>query len=463
MPVATAYSLGSGRRGTREPGAAGLERASVAGDTLLALGLLLTTASQFRLSGLPIGPGELCLVAWLLLMVGRELSRGGPPLTRPLSRLLIFWMGFTFSECLGFLTGQFLGTQYDPEWLLHDVMAYPLLIAVSCMSVVDPGASSRLRRVCWLFVSLGAVSLSIQAAAAWNLILIPNFQPWFWERFRGWSDNPNQLSLLCTVLGLLSLHLADSASRPGSRVLAAACAIPAVVVGRMTQSDTFTLALVAAGPIYVGFKLRASLSSMRDRLALRSAFARILVLGLPLLLAALVPLVVVASPEADVLVKGMAKGGGKEVGQETDLRFTLWTQALKLGVTSGGLGLGPGPHLEIPASIVDVRNKTHDMPENVIHPQQTSAPNFEAHNSFLDLLTQGGVIAVLSFAWILATSGLLAYKARQIGLLTVICGLVIFCMTGLIVRHPIIWFAIALGLVAEGEREGTVAVGASCT
>ena len=82
MPVAVAHSFDSGQRGAREPGAASAERASAVGDALLALGLLLTTASQLRLSGLPVGPGELCLTAWLLLMLGRELSRGGPPLIR---------------------------------------------------------------------------------------------------------------------------------------------------------------------------------------------------------------------------------------------------------------------------------------------------------------------------------------------------------------------------------------------
>lgn len=441
----------------RLPRASGAGQASVTGDALLALGMLLTTASQFRISGLPIGPGELCLLLWLLLMLVRELGRGGPPLTPALSKLLVFWGAFIFSEGLGFLTGLFLGTQYDPVWLLHDVMAYPLLVAVSCLSVVDPGAKARLRRVCWLLVTFGAVSLSIQAAAGVGILPIPGFEPWFWERFRGWSDNPNQLSLLCAVLGLLSLHLADSSARPGGRILAIVCAIPAVCVGRMTGSDTFTLALVASGPIYIGLKLQSSLFILRSRLAVRSAFAWIIVLALPLLLVSLAPLVAVMSADAGLLVKGMAKGGGKDIGQESTLRFTLWTQALELGIKSAGLGLGPGPHLEIPASIVEARSKTHDAPDNLVHPQQTSAPNFEAHNSFLDLLTQGGVIAVLSFTWILTVSGLLAYKTRRAGLLTVICGLVIYCMTGLIIRHPLVWFSITLCLVAQDERERVVA------
>lgn len=68
-------------------------------DALLALGMLMTTAAQLRLGGLPLGPGEACLVLWLVIMLMREAAR------RALSRLLTFWTIFAMSLCLGFLTG----------------------------------------------------------------------------------------------------------------------------------------------------------------------------------------------------------------------------------------------------------------------------------------------------------------------------------------------------------------------
>jgi O-antigen ligase len=417
------------------------------GDALLALGMLLATASQLRLGDLPIGPGELCLVIWVIVMLVRELDRLGRPLTPALSRLLLFWTVFAFSLSLGFLTGLFIGQQYDPRWVLHDVMAYPLLGAVSCLSVVDPGARPRLRRIAWLLITFGTASLALQIAAGWELVDIPLIQPWFWERFRGWSANPNQLSLLCAVLALMSLHLAETATRPSGRIVAIACSILPIYVGRMTGSDTFTLALVASGPIFIVLKLRAWLSERRN--VIHFAFAWIIVLGLPLMLVSLVPFAVVAATDAGILVKELSKNGGKDLEQESDLRFSLWENAIQLGVDSAMLGLGPGPHLEIPASILKAR-ENEDQLENIEHPQQSSAPNFEAHNTFLDLLTQGGMIAILSFVWIWGVSFFIAYKARLAGLATLICGLGIYCMTGLIIRHPIFWFSIALCLVAGG-------------
>jgi O-antigen ligase len=145
--------------------------------------------------------------------------------------------------------------------------------------------------------------------------------------------------------------------------------------------------------------------------------------------------------------------------EKTQLRFELWRQAVRRGVESGMLGLGPGPHLEIPASIVAGRQEEAMAPGNVPHPQVTFAPNFEAHNTLLDLFTQGGLIVVLSFIWIVATAFTVAYQSGQAGLPTMLCGLCIYAVATLIIRHPIFWFAIALCLVAKREQVGRLGSG----
>jgi O-antigen ligase len=419
-------------------------------DTLLAFGLLLTTASQLRFGDLPIGPGELCLVTWLFLMLLRQLGQSGPQLSPALSRLLVFWTAFAVSLCLGLLMGLLIGQQYDPRWVIHDVLAYPLLAAVSCMSVVEPGARLRLRRTAWLLVTFGTVSLALQVAAGMEMISIPVIQPWFWERFRGWSANPNQLSLLCGVLALLALYLGETAIGWSARIVALACSILPICVGRMTMSDTFTLALIVSIPVFITLKLWEWLRFSGHGSPMRFAFACTVAVGLPMLAVSLVPLGMVAASDAGIFAMELTKNGGKQLQQESDLRMSLWSQAIRLGIDSSMLGLGPGPHLEIPASIV-IDRMTQYQPENLEHPQQGSAPNFEAHNTFLDLLTQGGIIAVLSFVWIVSVSAWGSFKARQVGLTTLMCGLTTFCMTGLIVRQPLFWFSIALCLVAEAS------------
>jgi O-Antigen ligase len=421
-------------------------------DVLLTLGLLLSTASQLRPEGAPVGPGEICLAVWVLLMLFREVARLGPALTPPLSKLLIFWLLFAVAQCIGTMTGYAMRDRHDTGLFLHDVMAYPLLAAVSCLSVVEPGASSRLNRVAWLLATLGAAWLALQVAFGWGLVNLGDIDPWEWERFRGLSDNANQLALFCAILSLLSLHLADAARGLGARMVALVCMIVTIYVGRLTMSDAFLLVLVVAGPIFAALKLRSWLMSRERQISLRSAFAWILVLALPLITAYGLPIGVSAATELEDFFKGMTKGGGGRDTEETArLRIHLWNSAIRRGIEAGLLGLGPGPHLEIPPSIVAGRQESSNEPKHVEHPDVGVIPNFEAHNTLLDIFVQGGLLAVLSLGWLVTTALVATRRAEFDALTTLLVGLAIFSIFHLIVRHPVFWFAISLCLVVAAN------------
>jgi O-antigen ligase len=423
-------------------------------DVLFALGLLLTPASQLRLAGLPVGPGEICLLVWIVLILGREAARRSSPLTPALSRVLVFWSLFAIAQSLGTLTAMIIGDEHDPEWFMHDVMAYPLLAAVSCLSLIEPPAGPHLRRITWLLCALGTPVVAAQLADAWGLFNISSVDPLWWDQFRGWSSNPHQLAVLCMVLGILSLHLAETATRLGARIAALACAIVPLYTGRLTGSDSLTLILVAAGPLFIAFKFRTWLVSRAPRISFRSAFAWIVVLVLPGIVVSAAPLAYPIVVEAEGLAKAMARENSEQTEEKTALRFELWGQALRRGVDSGMLGLGPGPHLEIPQSIVSQRKMGTVQPKFVEHPEPSFVPNFEAHNTFLDLFTQGGLIAVLSIIWIVATAFWSAYQTGQAWLPTLLCALCIYAVATFILRHPIFWFVIALCLVAEPRPTG---------
>ena len=420
---------------------------------LLAFGLLLSPSSQLRLGGIPIGPGEICLTIWLALMLGREALQRGPIVTPALSRMLIFWALFAIALCIGTMTGFALDDRHDPVWFLHDLIAYPFLAAVSCMSVADTSAKRRLHRTGWFLALAGTASLGLQLANAWGLIGVLHTDPWYWNRFRGWSENPEQLALLCVALALLSLYLAETANRPSARLTAIACAILPIYVGRLTRTDTFTIVLLVAGPMFVVLKLKTWLHASERKMPLRSAVAWIAVLALPVILAAAAPLVSGSAGRTAVLAEAMLKDNGRAAAQETELRLRLWSQAWHRGVESGMLGLGPGPHLNIPPSIVAARAIEEQAPKNVLHPAINGTRNFEAHNTPLDLFTQGGILACLSFLWLVGTALANAYKAQSAGLTTMVGGLFLFGMAGSIVRQPIFWFAIALGLVASSGTD----------
>jgi O-antigen ligase len=420
-------------------------------DVMFALGLLLSPASQLRLAGSPVGPGEILLFIWIVLTLGREATRLGPPLTSALSRLLIFWSLFALAQSLGTLTANVIGDKHDPHWFLHDVIAYPLLAATSCLSVMEPHAGPRLRRVAWLLCALGTPFVTLQLASAWGLFSMSSVDPWWWDQFRGWSSNPHQLAVLCTVLALVSLHLAETSARLGTRIAAIACAIVPICAAKLTKSDSFSLILVTAGPIFLAFKFRTWLVSCAPRITFRSAFAWIVVFGLPAVLVSAAPAAFSVASKVGDFTKAMARDNPEQTEEKADLRLELWGQATRRGVESGMLGLGPGPHLEIPASIAFERKVDEAHPKYVEHPEVTFAPNFEAHNTVLDLFTQGGLLVVLSFIWIVAAAFWAAYQTGQAGLPILLYGLCLYAVATLIIRHPIFWFAISLCLVAGTE------------
>jgi hypothetical protein len=54
------------------------------------------------------------------------------------------------------------------------------------------------------------------------------------------------------------------------------------------------------------------------------------------------------------------------------------------------------------------------------------------------------------------------FRAKLDGLTTVLCGLAVFSIFHLIVRHPILWFAVGLSLVgADAARRKTAAIARS--
>jgi hypothetical protein len=386
---------------------------------------------------------------WLALALGREVTRRGAFLTPAFSCLMIFWAVFAIAESLGTFTAYTIGDTHDPGLFLHDVVAYPLMAALSCLIAAGPEAEARLHQVTTLFVGFGAIFLLPQLAAGWNLVGLPVIEPWFGDRFRGWSNNPNQLALLCAALVLLALHLADRAMQLRDWVVAVASSIPPLLVGRLTKTDAFTFALIVGALAFTAVKLRIWATSRETRSTLRSGIAVISAIGLPLMLVSVAPLMS-SAVNPDVLAKGLMKDGGKEGAQEADLRLRLWDEAIARGLDSWGLGLGPGPHLPIPVSITAAREAEPGL-DTGDHPQLNGTPNFESHNTIFDLFVQGGLLASLSYVWLTAMAFVASYRARMAGLTALLTGLTIFALLDLVVREPIFWFGVACCLVA-GNR-----------
>jgi O-antigen ligase len=394
-------------------------------DLLLALGVLLSTATQLRLADTPFGPGEMCLAIWLGVVLCLQVGRAAPASNAALNRVVTFWLMLIVAECVGAIVGFATEPFFDRQFV-HDVIAYSLLMCVACTMALELANEYRRRRVTWLIVLLGAASLSLQVAQAFGLIPLPiPADPWEWDRLRGWSHDPNQLGLAAALLTLISIHVAETARARVKIITAAACAMLAFSVGVLTKSDSFSLGLLAAGAAFLAIKSSLWLATFKRGLSFRAALVSLALLGLPVLAAGALPL----APAAVEFLQAKSEALYQEDNQG-DLRFHLWAEAFDKGMDAAMLGLGPGPHL--------TRTKSWKF---------SPPTKFEAHNTPLDLFAQGGLLAVLALALLYASLLLATAKAKLPALVALSCAILVFSMFHFIIRHPIFWFGVVLCLL----------------
>ena len=406
-------------------------------SALLALGIVLSTASQMRFAGTPIGPGELLIVAWIAVCVLDLLAGRRSSDFSAFYRLATFWILFALALSIGAAVGSVVEWQASSLPMLHDTVAYLLMATLSCLSVV--GTSTQLRRTVWFIILFGNIGVLLQIAAGWELISLPSVNPWFWDRFKGWTENPNQLALTCLVMIMLALHLSSTSAGRLPRIVAFLAAVAPFVAGRLSKSDTFISVMFLSAVVYFILRVREWTSVAASPLSLRHAFVVLaLIFALPAL-ASVWPLAKAGAGDAEAFALSLAKDKGGEASERTlDLRIYLWEQATKVGLSSGSMGLGPGPHLPPPPPPIPAGGNW-DEP-------------FEAHNTFLDVFLQGGILAVAVLGGLLATTALRLYRRRMDVLLTFLIALTIFSNAHFSIRHPIVWFGLSLCVFAGSAR-----------
>jgi hypothetical protein len=402
-------------------------------SALLAIGIVLSSATQMRVAGLPVGPGELIILLWIVVCVFDLLAEPASRDLTALYRLGIFWFLFALALGVGAFVGFLVEDHVSVDLLLHDTFAYLLMCALSCIAVSLPNAPVQFRHTAWNLILFGNIGIAIQIAAGWEFISLPSVDPWYWDRFRGWAENPNQLAIMSCALALLAVHLSLSSSG-FVRIVGLLGAVGPLVAGRLSKSDTFISVMVFSGVILMALRLRHWLLTTAPRSRLRYALA-VLTIALALPAAISVwPLATMGASDAEAFALSLTKDkGGTASARTFDLRLYLWDEAMQAGLRSGSLGLGPGPHLDPPYFLTHRDYNEH----------------FEAHNTPLDVFLQGGILGVAALAGLLASTALQLYRRRSDALLTLLIALTIFSNAHFLLRHPIIWFAVGF-CVSEG-------------
>lgn len=391
-------------------------------DSLLALGLVLATATQLRFGDTPFGPGEMCLFLWLGLCLCIRAGRPAPSSNPALARVAAFWLILIVAESVGAIRGFATEPFFDTSHIIHDVFAYSFLFVLACTMALELTCAQRGRRVTWLVALIGTGSLGLQVSQAYGLISLPiAVDLWFFDRLKGWSQDANQLGLAAALLAVVSIHLLDTSTTRVSMITGTICAALAIAVGVLTRSDSFTVGLLAASVVFLAIKCLIWLTTFEQGLSFRAALVCLFLLGLPVLAGGALPL-------APLLVDRLEARSEALYNEDNqgDLRFHLWAEAFDKGMRARMLGLGPGPHLTQKAW------------------KQAPPYKFEAHNTPLDLFVQGGLLALLAIASLYASLLIATTRARLPALAALCSAFVVFSMFHFIIRHPIFWFGVVL-------------------
>ena len=258
-------------------------------DALLALGIMLSGASQLRVSGVPLGPGEACLFGWAALRVSRTVLYGREEISAPCRVIMIFWVVFGIAQSIGLIRALCLNVPVDWSLTLHDATAYALVALISIFSLSGAEAGLSLERVTRYLLASSAVSLSLQIVSGLGLLPAPGAGPWYWDRFRGWADNPNQLSLFCAVITAIAVFSFETARTREDRLIALTCAVAAFTAGFLTRGNTMRLSLAIGACLFVATLFRNHAFSHGRRATVRVLCFVLAIAAMPAVLVAALP------------------------------------------------------------------------------------------------------------------------------------------------------------------------------
>lgn len=421
---------------------ASASRPEALSDALLALSIILTGASGFRISGLPVGPGEACLLIWIGVRGWQELAGRSAPTVGPLRVLAMFWVALAIAQSAGLLMTMASADLIDWPIVSHDIAAFAVMLLLSTLCVSLPDPRFRFIRIVRYMTIAGGVSLSLQVASAWDLVAVPGIDPWYWDRFRGWADNPNQLSLFCALLVPIALFGAETSQGLRERLAALACASAALTAGLLTKGNSLRLALVVglgcAGAIVLG-----RLVARRARPKCRERPLALVVVGVPVLLLSGLPFL--ATMRTEDIAKQVSRDSTQALS-EAALRFELWKDGFDQGVQSFYVGLGPGPHARVPFEVVVRQRWEPGAYDASLGDVAKHGAVIESHNTYIELFSQGGIAAVLAYLALLAYALRQSMASRLIALPALLFVIASFGIFHVIIRHPIVWFGLCLCL-----------------
>ena len=399
----------------------------------LAFGLVMTSATRFRIPVVPVGIGELMVFAWILANVRDVRVTSLTAGNRPTGLFAVYWA----IAVVLLLAGSAIAASRNlaaadglRSWCAFVFAGFS--VSVFC-AIPNLQARARTLSIALVVCEIGVFAI-IYIGAEVTRDLNGSYTNWYYNeiRYAGFAENPNQAAL--HLLGIPYLLATWSAA---SRVFWHRLSlVPAVSVtywmGLSTLSDALAVswAVGALGALLVGL-LRTSNVQKQALILIGLSFTTVCSiwhqgsLYSPIVRMFSAEVVetrkihpIFSRPRAALCDSTKAIEDSRDEPRKRAVRFALWQHGLDALFTSPVLGLGPGAHSGL------------DKPFEA----------YEAHNSIIDWGTNSGFAGVLLFAALIFCLFKMAWHDRNYAGAIGILSLLMFAQFHYVFRQPIFWF-----------------------
>ena len=383
------------------------------------LGLIMSSATQLRFSeSFPIGFGEILLLIWVLSESYIFFAN---------NRILAFGNGIVvlliLFILLSFLTGTIVSLIAN-LFVLNDFLRnfFPILFS-SLISVVLINLRDKISYF-HSFIFYFPIFLILFLA---SLLVYSFFQPTLFSykifeyRFLGLSTNPNQLALYLSVIPFMLILRIDMFYSKIQIIISVLLMLACFAVAYFCKSDALFVSWLLGIPLYILYVLK------KHRFDIKTLKSIVLRVFFPFALALIIPLVLffqLKNLETELIATTEAEGN------QGSVRIALWQNGVTVILDSPLFGLGPGAFSGI--------EKPYD--------------GMEAHNTFIDLGVNAGLIGLLFYLCLVFLIIKLLYRKNKIMFVWII-SLILFSGFHFVLRQPIFWVYLLFPYLFVRQRD----------
>ncbi|WP_197036003.1 O-antigen ligase family protein [Fischerella sp. PCC 9605] len=379
----------------------------------LAISIALTTATQLRLPGIPVGVGEIVLLLWMLSVGIRILLHRSYLITSVAKIVIFFWIAVFTCLTLGMLVAYFMDV-LDPG-PLRDLFAFVFASLFSILFIISISSQKDKQIIHQILSRFIKFTIFVQAILFFIPVRIPFFQTWYEStRFQGWSNNPNQLAFLSTAIPFFSLYLYKITKEKHEKKWYTLSIFLAFMIGSGTQSDSLSFGwYIAIFFLFCSYIYRTLTNYAKTHFR---GFIVVIFKQITLLIMLLIGLIsaFIFSEKINAIASEVYDSNSQ--GED---RLKLWANGIDSISRSPLFGLGPGAH--------------SGEREPIFYVQ-------EAHNAFIDWTASSGIIGLICYLTLLFWVGWKAWKKGYISLVAALISVVGYTTFAYMLRHIILWF-----------------------